>query len=171
MKKNLILFSFLFLLSCQEKQASFAPIGQQKKQKSEMRISMDRNRALNEIEREDIAKWIETSGGQYYLMPLNYWTDIENLSSREPNEVSEKVSFAFYLYDFDEVLIYKKPISYRDIPIEKIPDLEVMRDVMKYLKVGEEVNLLVPSILAYGTNGDGKKIGHDIPLIIKIKRL
>lgn len=161
----------IFLLSCQQKETSFAPVGQQKHQKTDLQISMDRNRELNAFERQEIEKWIAKSGEKFYKMPLNYWVDIDDLDQRAKKSLSEKVSFAFYLYDFDEVLIYEKPISFRDIPIEKTPKLQAVKDVMKYLKIGEEAMLLVPSVLAYGTYGDDKKIEHDIPLMIKIKRL
>lgn len=172
MKNCFSLFLMLLLLiDCQDKQESYPPVGQNKHQKSDMDVSIERNKAMNEFEREEIQKWIDKNDEEFYIMPLNYWVSIPDLSKREKTPLTDKVSFAFYLYDFDEILIYDKPISYRDIPIEKIPKLQAVRDVMQYLKIGEEATLLVPSALAYATQGDENKIEHDIPLIIKIKRL
>lgn len=171
MRQIFSLSVILLFLNCQPKQESFAPVGQKTHQKSDLDISMERNKSLNEFERQEIEKWIAKSGEKFYKMPLNYWSNTENLAQRKPISETEKVSFSFYLYDFDEVLIYEKPISFQDIPIEKIPKLQAIRDVMRYLKIQEETILLVPSVLAYGTYGDDRKIEHDIPLMIKIKRL
>ncbi len=50
-------------------------------------------------------------------------------------------------------------------------ELSAVENALRYMKDGEEVTLLVPSALAYGTYGDEKKISNDIPLIIKLKVL
>ena len=55
------------------------------------------------------------------------------------------------------------------ITLENDQDKIVIDDALKYTKSGEEVTLLVPSSLGYGTFGDQKKIDNDIPLIIKLK--
>jgi len=49
--------------------------------------------------------------------------------------------------------------------------LKAIENALRYMKDGEEVTLLVPSSLAYGTFGDENKIDNDIPLIIKLKVL
>ena len=47
------------------------------------------------------------------------------------------------------------------------------KNAQVYTPVGgmsnEEITLLVPSVLAYGTYGDGDQIPYDMPLIIKLK--
>ncbi|MBN9337989.1 MAG: FKBP-type peptidyl-prolyl cis-trans isomerase, partial [Chryseobacterium sp.] len=50
-------------------------------------------------------------------------------------------------------------------------EMDAVEDVIRYLKKGEEAELLVPSVLAYGTYGDNKKVPNDMPLIIKVKVL
>jgi FKBP-type peptidyl-prolyl cis-trans isomerase len=48
--------------------------------------------------------------------------------------------------------------------------LKAVENALRFIHDGEEVTLLVPSSLAYGTFGD-EKIDNDIPLIIKLKAL
>ena len=73
------------------------------------------------------------------------------------------------MHDFESTKVYDQPKGFRDIPLGKVSDIKAVENALKKLKTGEEVKLLVPSALAFGTYGDGEKIGSDIPLIIDLK--
>jgi|GEM_PF-112298 len=88
---------------------------------------------------------------------------------RKKKQDGELVSFQYELYDFDLQKFYEKPKTYKDAPLGKFEELEAIEDAVRYLNSDEEVTLLVPSVLAYGTYGDGDQIPYDMPLIIKLK--
>ena len=83
----------------------------------------------------------------------------------------ENISYQYDLYDFDEVKLYEKPKINLHGVFGKFEELKAVEDALRYLNPGEETTLLVPSVLAFGTYGDGKEIPNDMPLIIKLKVL
>jgi len=161
----------LLVVSC----AKQNPVYKQESRKilsdDEMEISKNRSKQLNNLERVQIEDWIKSQNTKYYPMGMNYWVNIENLDHNPRKNNGEKVSYQFYIYDFDGTKVYDKPIENRDAILGRFEELDAVEDAVRYLKKGQEAELLVPSILAYGTYGDNKKISNDIPLIIKIKIL
>lgn len=171
MKKILFFSVFVFtLFSCSKNQTVYRPISggitDEDFQKSHMRA-----KNLNSVERKQIEDWIKSRDEKYYSMGLNYWVNIESLNSRIKKQDGAEVSYQYDIYDFDEVKLYDTPIKNEKVLLGRFEELEAVDDVLRYLNKGEEVTLLVPSILAYGTYGDNKKISHDMPLIIKLKAL
>ncbi len=158
-------------MSCSKEQVVHAPVGAVE-QKKQMDISKDRAKSLNQLERRQIESWISKQNEKFYPMPLNYWINIENLSQRKKKDDEETVTYMFEIYDFFGTKIYDKPKGYVDVKFKKFPnELKAVENALRYMKTGEEATLLVPSVLGYGTYGDGDKIGNDLPLIIKLKVL
>lgn len=162
------LISVILLCSCQKKEVVYAPVGQFKEEK-QIDISKNRARQLNTIERSLIEEWIKKQKIQFYDMPLNYWIDIDKLYQRESRKKDHLISYEYEIYDFENNKIYLAPKTAEGVYVGHFNDLKAIEDATLYLKSGEEAMLLVPSVLAYGTYGDGDKIGTDVPLIIKLK--
>ena len=166
MKNIVFIIGFLFV-SCSKNAQVYTPVGGMSNE--EMGVSKNRAKQLNTMEREQIQEWISKQKEKFYPTQLNYWSNIENLEQRKKKQDGELVSFQYELYDFDLQKFYEKPKTYKDAPLGKFQELDAIEDVVRYLNPDEEVTLLVPSVLAYGTYGDGDQIPYDMPLIIKLK--
>lgn len=167
MKKALFISSIL-VLSCQKPAQVHPPLSGVVSDK-DLEISKQRTRGLNQMERQQIQEWITSQGEKFYPTRLNYWTNIEGFDAREKRKNETEISYEYELYDFDKTKIYNTPQGKKNVKMGHFHDLKVIDDALRYAKDGEEVTLLVPSSLAYGTFGDQKKIDNDIPLIIKLK--
>ena len=166
MKNIVFIIGFLFV-SCSQSTQIYTPVGGMSNE--EMGVSKNRAKQLNTMEREQIQEWISKQKEKFYPTQLNYWSNIENLEQRKKKQDGELVSFQYELYDFDLQKLYEKPKTYKDAPLGKFEELDAIEDAVRYLNPDEETTLLVPSVLAYGTYGDGDQIPYDMPLIIKLK--
>ena len=166
MKNIVFIIGFLFV-SCSKNAQVYTPVGGMSNE--EMGVSKNRAKQLNTMEREQIQEWISKQKEKFYPTQLNYWSSIENMEKRKKKQDGELVSFQYELYDFDLQKFYEKPKTYKDAPLGKFEELDAIEDAVRYLNPDEEVTLLVPSVLAYGTYGDGDQIPYDMPLIIKLK--
>lgn len=166
MKNIVFIIGFLFV-SCSKNAQVYTPVGGMSNE--EMGVSKNRAKQLNTIEREQIQEWISKQKEKFYPTQLNYWSSIENMEQRKKKQDGELVSFQYELYDFDLQKFYEKPKTYKDAPLGKFEELDAIEDAVRYLNPDEETTLLVPSVLAYGTYGDGDQIPYDMPLIIKLK--
>ncbi len=166
MKNIVFIIGFLFI-SCSKNAQVYTPVGGMSNE--EMGVSKNRAKQLNTMEREQIQEWISKQKEKFYPTQLNYWSNIENLEQRKKKQDGELVSFQYELYDFDLQKFYEKPKIYKNAPLGKFEELDAIEDAVRYLNPDEETTLLVPSVLAYGTYGDGNQIPYDMPLIIKLK--
>lgn len=137
----------------------------------ELEVSKKRSKDLNTLERAQIEDWIKAQKTSYYQMGMNYWVNIEGLENKPRKNNGEKVSYQYFIYDFDRVKLYETPVKNIDVEFGHFQEMDAVEDVIRYLNRGEEAEILVPSVLAYGTYGDSKKISNDMPLIIKVKVL
>ncbi len=167
--KNTTLISLLILASC-AKQQVHPPVGGGLSA-SDMQTSRNRAKSLNEMERQQISEWIEKQPQKYYPMGLNYWTDVDGLSSRTRKSDGTSVSYSYQILDFDQNTFYDKPVDRHQAVLGKFEELKAVDDAVRYLNPGEKATLLVPSVLAFGTYGDNKEIQNDMPLIIRLKIL
>ena len=166
MKNIVFIIGFLFV-SCSKNAQVYTPVGGMSNE--EMGVSKNRAKQLNTMEREQIQEWISKQKEKFYPTQLNYWSSIEKMEQRKKKQDGESVSFQYELYDFDLQKFYEKPKVYKDAPLGKFEELDAIEDAVRYLNPDEEATLLVPSVLAYGTYGDGDQIPYDMPLIIKLK--
>ncbi len=157
-------------MSCNRNTQTHPPVGGILS-KSDLDVSKERMKNLNAQERMLIQEWINGQPVKFYSTQLNYWADKEGFDKREKRQDNSLVSYSYDLYDFDQTKIYDQPIQRRDAKFGHFDELKAVENALRFMQDGEEVTLLVPSSLAYGTYGDEKKIGNDIPLIIKLKVL
>ncbi|MFC0344106.1 FKBP-type peptidyl-prolyl cis-trans isomerase [Epilithonimonas hispanica] len=170
MKKIFGLLSFMLIISC-AKQTPVHYSDEQYMSENEMEVSKNRTKELNNLERTQIQDWINSQEVKYYPMGINYWVNIEGLEKLSRKNNGEKVSYQYDIYDFDRTKLYDTPIENNNVEFGHFKEIDAVEDVIRYLKKGEEAEILVPSVLAYGTYGDNKKITNDMPLIIKVKVL
>ena len=168
--KKLFYLSILTFLAC-TKQQPVTNAQEQFMSDSELEVSKKRSKDLNTLERAQIEDWIKEQKIRYYPMGMNYWVNIEGLENKPRKNNGEKVSYQYFIYDFDRVKLYETPVKNIDVEFGHFQEMGAVEDVIRYLNRGEEAEILVPSVLAYGTYGDSKKISNDMPLIIKVKVL
>lgn len=167
--KKILFISILGLLSCnRNSQQAHPPVGGVLS-KNDLDVSKERTKNLNLLERRQIQEWIDSQPEKFYPTQLNYWVNIEGYDKREKRQDNSFISYSYDLYDFDQTKIYDQPIQRRDAKFGHFDELKAVENALRFIQNGEEVTLLVPSSLAYGTYGDEKKIDNDIPLIIKLK--
>lgn len=168
---KLFYISILILTASCAKQTPAQHPEEQFMSESELEVSKNRTKELNTLERNQIEDWIKSQNVKYYPMGMNYWVNIENLEKNYRKNNGEKVSYQYYIYDFDRLKLYDTPVENINVEFGHFKEMDAVEDVIRYLKKGEEAELLVPSVLAYGTYGDNKKVPNDMPLIIKVKVL
>lgn len=166
MKNRYFLFALFLAFSC-EKQQVYAPVGGVKAE-TDLDVSKEMNKGRNNQERKFIQDWIGKQSQAFYPTSLNYWSsvDLKPKTKRAQNHIW---SYGYELYDLSGKKIYDAPLVFTDVIPVKIHEIKAIEDALYYLGVGEEVTLLVPSALAYGTYGDQNKIPNDLPLLIKLK--
>lgn len=168
--KKILFISILSLLSCKRNNPVHPPVGGVLS-KSDLDVSRNRMKNLNTIEREQIQDWITSQNIKFFPTQLNYWTTVDGFDKRDRRPDESTISYSYDLYDFDHTKIYDRSISRNDARFGHFDELKAVENALRYIKDGEEITLLVPSSLAYGTYGDENKIDNDIPLIIKLKAL
>ncbi len=169
--KKILFISVLGLLSCNRNpQQAHPPVGGVLS-KSDLDVSRERMKNLNTLERNQIQDWIGGQTERFYPTQLNYWVNAQGFDKREKRADESLISYSYDLYDFDQTKIYDQPVARRDAKFGHFDELKAVENALRFIHDGEEVTLLVPSSLAYGTFGDEKKIDNDIPLIIKLKAL
>lgn len=165
--KKLSFAIFVLILSC-AKQPPHPPVGGILSEK-DMQTSQNRAKNLNDLERSQIQEWINGQDVNYYPTALGYWSNIENLESQPKKADATLISYEYQIYDFDRVKL--SDVNRENVFIGKFEELKAVENAARYLKVGDEATLLIPSALAYGTYGDNDKISNDMPLIVEIKIL
>jgi FKBP-type peptidyl-prolyl cis-trans isomerase len=168
--KKILFISILGLMNCGKNSQAHPPVGGVLS-KDDLDISKNRMKNLNAQERMQIQEWINSQPVKFYPTQLNYWVSTEGFDQRQRRQDNSLISYSYDLYDFDQTKIYDQPIERRDAKFGHFDELKAVEDALRFIHDGEEVTLLVPSSLAYGTYGDEKKIDNDIPLIIKLKAL
>lgn len=168
--KKILFISVLGLLNCSKNTQTHPPVGGVLS-KNDLDVSKQRMKNLNSQERYHIQEWINGQPVKYYPTQLNYWVNIQEFDQRQRRQDDTFISYSYELYDFDQTKIYDQPVQRRDARFGHFDELKAVEDALRFIHDGEEVTLLVPSALAYGTYGDEKKIDNDIPLIIKLKAL
>lgn len=167
MKKAVSIF-FVFILFACGKQPVHPPFGGILSEK-DMNISKNRAKSLNEMERAQIEDWINQQNEKFYPMKMNYWVNVPDFDKKAKKQDGDPVSYRYDIYDFDKVKLYDQPKVVKNVQFGKFEELKAVEDALRYADKNEEITLLIPSVLAFGTYGDNKKIPNDMPVIIKLK--
>lgn len=170
--KNLapyVLLFFSMITSCKSPEARMPETVQSGSFISE---SAQRNKKLNEAEREKIEAMIaldtdinyitSKSGFWYYY---NYKIEQDTLKP----QFGDTVSFIYSVSNLDGTEIYSfEELGEQDYIIDKEELFSGLREGIKLMKPSEKVTFIFPSQVAYGYYGDDQKIGTNIPLICEV---
>ena len=166
--KKIILISTITLLSACSQQQAHPPVGGILSEK-DLNISKNRAKSLNEMERAQIQDWINQQDEKFYPMKLNYWVNQPDLNQKNKKQDGETVSYQYDIFDFDQVKLSENTKIVKNLQLAKFEELKAVEDALRYMEKNQEITLLIPSVLAFGTYGDNKNIPNDMPLIIKLK--
>ncbi|MGA9212505.1 FKBP-type peptidyl-prolyl cis-trans isomerase [Kaistella sp.] len=168
--KKIILLCTLILIGCVKHAPTHPPVGGILNQK-DLDVSKNRSKNLNLIERNQIEDWIKNQDEAFYPMSVNYWVNDKELQHQKRKENGEVISYQYDIYDFDLVKLYDTPIQNKNKVFGRFEELKPVEDALRHMEKNQEVTLLIPSALGYGTYGDNDQISNDMPLIIKLKVL
>ena len=168
--KYLALLTVFFILACHQPEPR-KPVSY--KSGSFLNISLKRNLALlrNEekaifeiIENDSINTYLNSSDGFWY-----HYVDRNENDTITP-QFGDQVTFTYNLRTFDEDTIYTMAeIGHKNYVIDQQRLMTGLREGLKIMKAGEQVNFLFPSSRAYGFYGDKNRIGSDVPLKATVK--
>lgn len=170
MKRLLILtVASIFFIGCKSPEAR-RPVSV--KTGSFIDASVERNKKLNETERNKILELIKNDENLEYIASENgFWysynTKIEG-DSITP-EFGDIVNFNYQVSDLNGNTIYsEEELKTRDYAMDKEELFSGLREGLKLMKAGETVTFLFPSQKAFGYYGDTNKIGTNVPLICNV---
>ncbi|NRB58571.1 MAG: gliding motility-associated peptidyl-prolyl isomerase GldI [Winogradskyella sp.] len=167
MKNLLILFLFaLILLGCKSPEARLPESVQSG---SFLKESAERNRKLNEKERQRIQQIIKDNPEKNYIASESgFWyyynTKIDN-DTLKP-KFGDLIDFQFNVLDLDGNLIY--PTKSKSYVMDKQELFTGLREGLKLMKPEESITFIFPSQKAFGYYGDDDKIGTNVPLICEV---
>ena len=173
MKLNRIfsILLILFLLSACHQPEPRKPISYQTG--SFLDESLKRNQALLKAEEDAIFKIIKNDSlNTYYNSHDGFWYHYVNQNPTDTitPQFGDQVTFTYNLRTFSEDTIYTMAeIGYKNYVMDQQRLMTGLREGLKIMKAGEEVNFLFPSSRAYGFYGDKKRIGSDVPLKATLK--
>ncbi|AWG21852.1 gliding motility-associated peptidyl-prolyl isomerase GldI [Flavobacterium faecale] len=138
-----------------------------------MKKSIDKNKKLIASEEQQIKNIIKNDGKTpYTASSKGYWYSYttKNVTDTITPKKGDVAFFSYEIKDLSNKIIYSelelRPQTYY---VDKQDILIGLRDGIKLMHRGEEVNFLFPSHKAYGYRGDTKKIGSNTPLLITVK--
>ena len=137
-----------------------------------MKKSIEKNKKLVANEEEQIKAIInEDSKTPYIASNKGYWYSYKtkNILDTITPKKGDVVFYTYEIKDLEGKIIYTelelRPQTYY---VDKQDVLIGLRDGIKLMHRGEQVNFLFPSHKAYGYRGDTKKIGSNTPLLITV---
>lgn len=135
--------------------------------------SLKRNLALLKSEEEAIFKIIENDSLNTYLNSSDgFWYHYVKKNTKDTikPKFGDKVEFTYNLRTFSDDTIYSMAeVGYKTYIMEQQRLMTGLREGLKLMKTGEQINFLFPSSRAYGFYGDKKRIGSNIPLKATVK--
>ena len=157
-------------MGCVQHAPSHPPVGGFLSEK-DMAGSKNRTKNLNLMERQQIQEWIKTQDEKFFPMNMNYWVNNPDLQNNSRKADGEAISYQYDIYDFNQIKLYETPKQNINVSFGHFEELKPVEDALRHMDKNQEVTLLIPSVLGFGTFGDHDRIPNDMPLIIKLKVL
>lgn len=141
--------------------------------RSFIKESAERNKKLNEVERQKIEALIKRTPDKNFIPSENgFWYHYITKISQDTikPEFGDFLNFSYSVTGLNGKPIYSEtqlgPQSY---VMDKEELFTGLRNGLKLMKPTEEVTFIFPSQMAYGYYGDSNKIGINTPLICTVK--
>lgn len=134
--------------------------------------SITRNQQILASEKTQINQVIaKDSFNVYHASANGFWycyNKIVNIDVPVPKE-NDRVTITYHLRTLANDTIYtQREIGKVTFTINRNAPFKGLNDALQLMKEGETITFLFPSYMAYGYQGDGRKIGRNIPLVCTI---
>lgn len=165
MKHSIFLvLTLVLIVSCAEPEPR-KPIV--RKTSTFLKESIERNKAMNKSEEDELKRLIEEDSLNTYITSPNgfwyYYQKKDTTATKLPVK-GDEVTYEYKIDNiYDEPLYSKEDLGVRTYLVEKEELITGLQDGLKLMKAGETVVFLFPSHKAYGYSGY-KKIGGNQPL-------
>jgi gliding motility-associated peptidyl-prolyl isomerase len=134
-----------------------------------LKESAERNKKLNELERNHIEDIIKNNPDKTYIASESgfwyYYNTKMEIGSVKP-QFGDMVDFDYTVLNLEGKEIYAK--TNKSSIIDKEELFTGLREGLKLLKPTETATFIFPSQKAFGYYGDDNKIGTNIPLICEV---
>ncbi|MDR3046481.1 MAG: FKBP-type peptidyl-prolyl cis-trans isomerase [Bacteroidales bacterium] len=168
-----LLFVSLFLLACGNPQPTGEVIIQNSGEKEkEEKAYMQGNRRIVELEQEEIDLFLERY--QWNVIKTGTGLNIEVLKEGKGAFpiIGDTVVLTYITSLLDGKTLYNSDAEGNKIfVLEKSQEIPALHEAVKLLKKNGKARMVIPSHLAYGSNGDGNKIREYQPLVMYIERI
>ena len=134
-----------------------------------LKESAERNRKLNEMEREQIENLINSNPDKDYIASESgfwYYYNNQLKSDTVQPQFGDILDFDYNVSNIAGTEIY--PEENKTYVMDKEELFTGLREGLKLMKPTESVTFVFPSQKAYGYYGDENKIGTNIPLICEV---
>jgi FKBP-type peptidyl-prolyl cis-trans isomerase len=167
MKKILILFLVISLVSCREKQINNVP--SLKPGKNEM---ADINKYLIQKDRERIKNYIERKNLNMIESPTGLWYQIIKEGEGKPFDENDKVVLNYECSLLDGTICYSsRDLGPKEVIIGRSEMEPGLKEGLRLLRPGAEAIFILPPFLAYGFVGDRKMIPSRAVIVYNVNIL
>jgi gliding motility-associated peptidyl-prolyl isomerase len=169
MKKLILLFLFINLISCKKTQPR-KPITVKSGNSREYSVDAKKTKRRLEIENKIIKSYIKVDSINSYLNSKKgfMFSYIKKDSTNDyKSKYGDALLYNYYVTDLEGNTIYNSnEIGVKSYYIDQESNIiEGLRQGLKIIKVGENIKFIFPSQLAYGYRGDGQRIKPNLPII------
>lgn len=169
MKNNLIYLILIVIFSSCSKPEPRKPII--RKTSSFMTESVERNRALNNMEEDLLKQKMEKDGRLDYINSeygFWYYYMVKDTLSNKFATTGDEVIFSYEVRTLNDSIIYsKEELGIQNYLVDKEELITGLQEGIKLMKEGETVVFLFPSYKAYGYTGN-ERVRSNEPLIYTV---
>lgn len=169
MKNNLIYLILIVIFSSCSKPEPRKPII--RKTSSFMTESVERNRALNNMEEDLLKQKMEKDGRFDYINSeygFWYYYMVKDTLNNKFATTGDEVIFSYEVRTLNDSIIYsKEELGIQNYLVDKEELITGLQEGIKLMKEGETVVFLFPSYKAYGYTGN-ERVRSNEPLIYTV---
>lgn len=126
-------------------------------------FELDKKIILEYIERHPNQKFVNYSDG--------FWLSSE-MKSNNAITKNQQITYTYSVTNFEDEEIYStQDVGNQYAVIGKTRQIKGINEAFQHLSEGEKATLLIPSYMAYGFSGDGKKILPAQPIVVHLEIL
>ena len=171
MKLNYLIYGLSLLVlaaSCGYRQEPAQNMNQ--KPDSQANYFVQANKGLVQYDRERIVQFLDSNNLSMTETPMGYWVQLLEAGSGDSIFSGDRVVFSYSVYLLGGKLCYSSNETGVKIVVIDNQELESgLHHLLKTLRVGDSVRVILPPFLAYGLTGDGNKIPRRAILDYRLK--